>query len=106
MKHDEQAACAAWLSWLQEGPSSGLGRQHQMSRVSQGWIPSKLGSTASTDDDDGCLCFSDVGDITDDDVTLALPNSVPLDLQQSVDAGCHLERCVAGWGTEYWSMLA
>ena len=31
---------ADWVSWLQEGPARGLGRQHKMSRTAQGWIPS------------------------------------------------------------------
>ena len=29
----------AWISWLQEGPAAGLGRQHRMSRTAIGWIP-------------------------------------------------------------------
>ena len=31
---------AAWSSWLHEGPSKGLGRQHRLSRCALGWIPS------------------------------------------------------------------
>ena len=35
-----QAQNAAWTSWLEGGPATGLKRQHQMSRVATGWVPS------------------------------------------------------------------
>ena len=34
---------AAWLSWLKEGPARGLSRQHKMSRMALGWVPSATG---------------------------------------------------------------
>ena len=42
-RHDEQSACSAWVAWLQEGPAKELSRQNRMSRVAQGWVPSKCG---------------------------------------------------------------
>ena len=35
-----QAQRAAWTSWLEGGPAAGLRRQHFMSRVATGWVPS------------------------------------------------------------------
>jgi hypothetical protein len=35
-------AAVAYSNWLQEGPMSGLKRQHRMSRVATGWIPTAV----------------------------------------------------------------
>eukprot|EP00973_Karenia_brevis_P086513 11998076-Karenia_brevis.AAC.1 len=45
-KHDDHKAHAAWMSWIREGPAQGLRRQHRMSRVAHGWIPSAVGKVA------------------------------------------------------------
>ena len=51
-------ARARWISWLNDGPSAGLGRQHKMSRVAIGWVPTAIASgnaeaiTATADDGD------------------------------------------------------
>ena len=39
-----KAATVTWVSWLHEGPAAGLGRQHQMSKVAQGWMPTAMAS--------------------------------------------------------------
>ena len=51
-------ASARWTSWLSEGPSKGLRRQHQLPRVSSGWIRSQVGigeanCISDTDDTNG-----------------------------------------------------
>ena len=42
-EHDRQRRWRAWQSWLKEGPAQGLGRQHRMTRVAGGWVPSVVG---------------------------------------------------------------
>ena len=47
-KAADQAARAAarnFSKWLQEGPSAGLKRQHQLSRTAVGWIPTAIAAT-------------------------------------------------------------
>eukprot|EP00973_Karenia_brevis_P068016 9461997-Karenia_brevis.AAC.1 len=44
--HDVHKFNASWKSWLSEGPSRGIGRQHRMSRTSVGWIASPVASHA------------------------------------------------------------
>ena len=34
---------ASFLSWLHEGPAKTIGRLHQLTRVSSGWIPTPVG---------------------------------------------------------------
>ena len=53
--YDDSTARNSWMSWLQEGPAGGLGRQHRMSRCATGWIPAKLGPVAATGGDEGAL---------------------------------------------------
>eukprot|EP00973_Karenia_brevis_P089683 12398959-Karenia_brevis.AAC.1 len=43
-EYDMNASRRSWLTWLQEGPAQGLARQHRMSRVAGGWIPSPVGA--------------------------------------------------------------
>ena len=38
-----RAANMRFLDWLNEGPASGLGKQHKLSRTATGWIPSRCG---------------------------------------------------------------
>ena len=45
-KYDLEARRRSWQTWLQEGPAKGLGRQHRMSRVVGGWVPSPVGHAA------------------------------------------------------------
>ena len=45
----------SWLNWLHEGPSAGIGRQHTMSRVAGGWIPSVVDQAARDGVVDGDL---------------------------------------------------
>ena len=51
---DIAARRRSWLSWLHEGPAAGIGRQHRMSRVAGGWIPSAVDHAAfdRKEDDD------------------------------------------------------
>ncbi len=42
-------ALAKWRSWLQEGPSKGLGRQHKYTRNAIGWTSTKVGPTEEPD---------------------------------------------------------
>ncbi len=47
-----EAACARfrtaqWVSWLYQGPASGLGRQHAYSRLPHGWVPTRVASRSS-----------------------------------------------------------
>ena len=41
--HDQKVSQRNWQSWLREGPAKGLGRQHKVSRVAGGWVPSAIG---------------------------------------------------------------
>jgi hypothetical protein len=86
-EHDAHASKIRWLSWLQEGPARGLGRQHRMYRCGTGWIASKLAPLV--------ICegggFDDLEGITDDmcdGEVVGRGNvlGVPLGQQQSVDA--------------------
>ena len=48
-------AVARWASRLSEGPAKGLRRQHQLTRVSNGWVRSQVGigeSNTISDTDD------------------------------------------------------
>ena len=101
--HDANASRSSWHSWLQEGPSSGLGRQHKLSRTSAGWVPAKLGVTNecdSEDDDDDCVIIDDVHGLTEQEVCRAgATELVPLNAQQAVDYEAE------GWG-DIWQQAA
>ena len=60
--HDLAERRKSWISWLHGGPSAGLGRQHRMTRIALGWIPSPV--AAVVDDD------PEYGDCADDAVRL------------------------------------
>ena len=49
--YDERRAEADWHSWLREGPGQGLGRQHRISRVASGWIPTPVGNAEVEDEE-------------------------------------------------------
>ena len=68
ISHDVHIARTSWLSWLHGGPSKGLGRQRHMSRIAQGWVPSKIGETHDSDDDS--VCYSDVERVTEENVSM------------------------------------
>jgi hypothetical protein len=76
-QHDDQAARVAWTSWLQEGPAKGLGRQHKMSRVAHGWIPSKVGDASQSDSCDDEDCIDDLDGLTEDDISREASSLVP-----------------------------
>ena len=43
-KAAQRAALCKWTNWLHDGPADGLRRQHQFSRGTQGWVPTKPSS--------------------------------------------------------------
>ena len=49
-EYDARQSTRRWLNWLREGPAAGLGRQHHMSRVAGGWIPSRVAMVKVVDD--------------------------------------------------------
>ena len=40
----QKSALKKWELWINEGPASGLRRQHQYSRIQDGWAPTKASS--------------------------------------------------------------
>ena len=72
-----KAATLKRVSWMHEGPAVGLGRQHKMSKVAQGWAPLATASGRASDmpsldeediDDDADLVpFADMEEGGDDD---------------------------------------
>ena len=44
-----KAATMKWVRWLHEGLAAGLGRQHKMSKVAQGWAPTATASGRAND---------------------------------------------------------
>ena len=92
-KYDARQSTRRWLSWLREGPAAGLGRQHQMSRVAGGWIPSRAAAVKAGD---GALSADpehswqqDLEDLSEEFVVQQANSAnsvaVPLDKQQTVD---------------------
>ena len=67
--HDEHQSRVAWQNWLQEGPARGLGRQHKISRVSSGWVPSRALAVSQVDaqDIDDQVCFDDIEGVSETD---------------------------------------
>ena len=49
-EYDARQSARRWLNWLREGHAAGLGRQHHMSRVAGGWIPSRVARVKVVDD--------------------------------------------------------
>ena len=50
----QKAPLIKWTKWIHDGPASGLRRQHQFSRTTQGWTPTKKssGKVQHIDEDD------------------------------------------------------
>ena len=91
--YDAKQSTRSWLTWLHEGPAAGLGRQHQMSRVAGGWIPSRAAAVKGTDearnDDPEHSWQNDLEDPSEEYVVHQANSAnaveVPLDKQQTVD---------------------
>ena len=91
--YDAKQSTRSWLTWLHEGPAAGLGRQHQMSRVAGGWIPSRAAVVKGTDearnDDPEHSWQNDLEDPSEEYVVHQANSAdaveVPLDKQQTVD---------------------
>ena len=92
-KYDARQATCSWLIWLHEGPAAGLGRQHQMSRVAGGWIPSRAAAVKFGDDapnaDPEHSWQQHLEDLSEEYVVQQANSAntvaVPLDKQQTVD---------------------
>ena len=92
-KYDARQSTRSWLSWLHEGPAAGLGRQHQMSRVAGGWIPSRVAAVKAVDGvrsaDPEHSWQQDFEDLSEEYVVQQANTAnivaVPLDKQQTVD---------------------
>ena len=83
---DQRRATASWLSWLQEGPSAGLARQHRMSRVASGWIPASVApvpAETESEEDTGSIPFEE--DYLGNEA-MAETLDEPLNGQHSVDS--------------------
>ena len=86
-----------WQMWVEEGPAKGLRRQHRMSRVAQGWIPSGERTLEVNSEellqvaDDDCLRRADM----QPSIVVASTTCVPRSLQEEVDHEA------AGWQREW-----
>ena len=87
-RHDEKRAQAAWHTWIRDGPSKGLGRQHRLSRVAGGWVPSEI-ATLERDggDSDPGKAWDDGDEVQEDGRGTPIRGdiSVPQSSQQAVD---------------------
>ena len=87
--HSEQLTSRAnWISWVNDGPSAGIGRQHRMSRVAIGWVRSKTLLDDHEDDDDNTRHVPTEAETNAElqwDKRLRDESPVPMSLQQSVD---------------------
>jgi hypothetical protein len=94
IKEDLKRSSNSWRTWLKEGPASGLGRQHRMSRVATGWIAAATAQPCQdgmgNDPDDW---LSDLCELETDAKSMArimeppdAAGEMPLNRQQSVDA--------------------
>ena len=56
----QQAALCKWTEWIHDGPADGLRRQHQFSRGSDGWTPTKPcpGNVEPIDESDGLILIA------------------------------------------------
>ena len=86
---DRRQAAASWRSWLQEGPCAGLARQHRMTRIATGWIPSTVASPCpeAAESVDGNDVIGSLADEADEPELADVLNEcveVPLDCQQTV----------------------
>ena len=87
--HEEQLTSRAnWISWVNDGPSAGIGRQHRMSRVAIGWVQSKTLLDDYEEEDDTTTRDSTTADTNSDlqwDKRQHDGGPVPMSLQQSVE---------------------
>ena len=91
--YDARQATRRWLNWLREGSAAGLGRQHHMSRVVGGWIPSRVAMVKVVDDAQGVdpeqSWQQDLEDLPEEYVVqqanITSTVAFPLDKQQTVD---------------------
>ena len=99
---EEEAArrmsIAKWLTWLHEGLAAGLGRQHLMTRMSLGWVPTanatgNVGDVPGLGDDDG------IDGLTSDQLTTIEESrqegGAPANAQREADDEA------AGWGKQW-----
>ena len=96
--HDDRRAQAAWHTWIRDGPARGLGRQHRLSRITCGWIPSAAMLVGEpTDQARSNLLDGDEGDQIQEDLDGVLlgVSCMPQSSQQAVDAEA------AKWTTEW-----
>ena len=91
---DLEARRRSWRAWLHEGPASGIGRQHHMSRVVGGWVPSAVDQAALADCDG-------------DDVALIEGESSELRSIERIEMPLHsqqeVEREASAWATVWQS---
>ena len=81
---DQTLSRANWISWVNDGPASGLRRQHRMSRVAIGWVRSKyLAGDVDGDDEHHDRHASALQLQWERRRRLDCP--VPMSLQQAVD---------------------
>ena len=100
---DQRRAIASWKSWLCEGPSDGLGRQHRMSRTAAGWVPSIVSCPAGDggSEHSGPEPIGILGEEESEEDDIAAFEcagqflEVPLDGQQAVDVEA------AKWAAEW-----
>ena len=85
---DRRHASASWHSWLQEGPSAGLARQHRMSRTAAGWVPSVTAVSRESNSESCDLALEESDDVdveSAEEAALQGNVEVPLDGQQTAD---------------------
>ena len=114
-KQNGAAACAAFKTWLQDGPATGLGRQHKFTRVTMGWTASTLLRTQESHEGDSglqhgepldgeahmgegvCAEFPDASDVLDEQGQCGGPEDAdrPATLQEEA------ENDATRWGAEW-----
>ena len=84
-EYDARQSTRRWLNWLREGPAAGLGRQHHMSRVAGGWIPSRVAMVKVVDQS----WQQDLEDLPDEyaaqQANITSTVAFPLDKHQTVE---------------------
>jgi hypothetical protein len=96
-----KATTLKWVSWLHEGPAAGLGRQHRMSKVAQGWAPTATAGGRDSDmpDLEDGTCDGDDG-LSQEELLEAIEdrreNDTPASTQQEADGEA------LDWGNGQW----
>ena len=103
-QYDERASIVARESWLHEGPAKGLSKQHRLTRVAGGWIPTGIKHDVMTSadladdqarataeqgepDDENSAWRDDPGDLLEeDDVGVIVGDVAPMSSQAQVDS--------------------